>query len=98
MSATTSRGRDITLEQAKLAVKAARDFGPAGEHYTAAEVETLNRLCRDAYLACQAAGVTIGQMRLDLYREEREEHRAKLQQICDEFKTAALARVGKEAR
>ena len=52
------------FEQARVAVKAARDFEPAGEHYTAAEVETLNRLCRDAYLACKAAAVTIGQMRL----------------------------------
>jgi uncharacterized protein YcbK (DUF882 family) len=94
MSTTTYRGRDITLEQAKLAVKAARDFGPAGEHYTAAEVETLNRLCRDAYLACQAAGVTIGQMRLELYRLEREEHRIQLERICAEFKAAALAQGG----
>ena len=82
------------LEQARAAVKAALDFGPAGEHYAEAEVAILNQLCRDAYLACQAAGVTIGQMRLELYREEREEHRAKLQQICDEFKTAALAQTG----
>ena len=81
------------LQQARAAVKAARDFGTAdGEHYSAAEVETLNRLCRDAYLACQAAGVTIGQMRMVLFREEREEHRAKLERICAEFKAAALAR------
>ena len=87
------------LEQAKEAVRKSRDFVPAnGERYTAEEVEQLNRLCRDAYLTCQAAGVTIGQMRLELYREEREEHLAKLQQICDEFKTAALAQAGKEAR
>ena len=83
------------LEQAKEAVRKSRDFTPQnGEHYTAEEVEQLNRLCRDAYLACQAAGVTIGQMRLELYREEREEHRAKLQQICDAFKAAALAQGG----
>ena len=85
------------LQQARAAVKAARDFGPAdGEHYSAAEVETLNRLCRDAYLACQAAGTSIAAMRLAIYREEREGHLAKLQAICDEFKAAAQA--GKEAR
>jgi uncharacterized protein YcbK (DUF882 family) len=84
------------LEQAKEAVRKSRDFEPAnGEHYTAAEVEQLNRLCRDAYLACQAAGVTIGQMRLELLREEREEHRAKLERICAEFKTAALKQAGR---
>ena len=80
-----------------MAVKAARDFVPAdGRHYNPAEVETLNRMCRDAYLACQAAGVTIGAMRVALYREEREEHRKKLEAICAQFKAAALAR--KEAR
>ena len=84
------------LQQARAAVKAARDFEPAGEHYSAAEVETLNRLCRDAYLACQAAGTSIAAMRLAIYREEREGHLAKLQAICDEFKAAAQA--GKEAR
>jgi hypothetical protein len=83
------------LEQARAAVKAARDFEPAGEHYTDVEVETLNRLCRDAYLACQAAGVTIGQMRLALYQEEREEHRLKLEAICAEFKAAALEQAGR---
>jgi hypothetical protein len=85
------------LQKARAAVKAARDFEPAGERCTAEEVETLNRLCRDAYLACKDAGVTIGAVRVELYREEREEHRAKLQRICDEFKAAALARAGKEA-
>ena len=85
------------LEQARAAVKAARDFEPAGEHCTAEEVETLNRLCRDAYLACRGAGTSIGAVRVELYRQEREEHRAKLQRICDEFKAAALARAGKEA-
>ena len=81
------------LEQARAAVKAARDFEPAnGEQYTAAEVETLNRLCRDAYLACKAAGTSIGALRVELYREEREEHRLKLEAICAEFRAAALAR------
>ena len=81
------------LQQARAAVKAARDFGPAdGEHYSAAEVETLNRLCRDAYLGCQAAGTSIGAMRLELYREERQQHQQRLQAICAEFKAAALAR------
>jgi hypothetical protein len=84
------------LEQARAAVKAARDFEPAGEHCSAEEVETLNRLCRDAYLACQAAGTNIGALRVALYREEREEHRKKLEAICNEFKAAALARMGKE--
>ena len=82
------------MEQARAAVKAARDFEPAGEYCTAEEVEILNRLCRDAYLACQTVGVTIGQMRLELYREEREEHRRKLEAICAEFRPAALARKG----
>ena len=85
------------MEQARAAVKAARDFEPAGEHCTAEEVETLNRLCRDAFLACRDAGTSIGAVRVELYHEEREEHRAKLQRICDEFKAAALARAGKEA-
>ena len=85
------------MEQARAAVKAARDFEPAGEYCTAEEVETLNRLCRDAYLACRDAGTSIGAVRVELYRQEREEHRAKLQRICDEFKAAALARAGKEA-
>ena len=84
------------LQKARAAVKAARDFEPAGEHYTAAEVETVSRLCRDAFLACQAAGVTIGAVRVELYREERQEHQQRLQAICDEFKAAAQA--GKEAR
>jgi uncharacterized protein YcbK (DUF882 family) len=97
MSATTYRGRDITLEQAKLAVKAARDFGPAGEHYSASEVGQLNRLCRDAFLACRDANTSIGAMRLELYRLEREEHRQKLEAICNEFKAAALAQTGRRA-
>ena len=84
------------IEQARAAVKAARDFEPAGERCTAEEVETLNRLCRDAYLACQAAGTSIGAMRLELYREERQQHQQRLEAICREFKAAALAR--KEAR
>jgi hypothetical protein len=83
------------LQHAKEAVRKSRDFAPQnGEHYTAEEVEQLNRLCRDAFLACQAVGVTIGQMRLELYREEREEHRAKLERICAAFKAAALAQAG----
>jgi hypothetical protein len=87
------------MEQAREAVKASRDFAPAdGQHYNPVEVEQLNRLCRDAYLACKAAGVTIGQVRLALHQEERAEHRAKLERICAEFKTAASARAGKEAR
>jgi hypothetical protein len=86
------------LEKAKLEVKAARDFGPAnGEHYTEAEVRTLNELCKQAYLACQAAHTSIGAVRLELYREEREEHRAKLERICAEFKAAALAQTGRRA-
>ena len=84
------------IEQARAAVKAARDFEPAGEHFTPAESETMTRLCRDAYLACKDAGVTIGQMRLALFQEERAAHRAKLEAICAEFKAAALALVGKE--
>ena len=83
------------LEQAKLAVKAARDFGPAtGERYTEAEVAALNQLCKQAYLACEAAGTSIGAVRLELYRAEREEHRLKLERICAEFKAAALAQAG----
>jgi hypothetical protein len=35
-------------------------------------------------------------MRVALYREEREEHRKKLEAICADFKAAALARMGKE--
>ena len=84
----------LLLEQAKEAVRKSRDFAPQnGERYTAEEVEQLNRLCRDAYLSCRAAGVTIGQVRLELYREEREEHRLKLERICAESKAAALEQV-----
>jgi hypothetical protein len=87
------------MEQAREAVKASRDFAPAdGERYTAEEVETLNRLCRDAYLACKAAGTSIGAVRVALYREEREEHQRKLEAICAEFKAAALEQAGKGAR
>jgi hypothetical protein len=85
------------LEQAREAVRASRNFEPAGEHFTPAESETMTRLCRDAYLACKDAGVTIGQMRLALFQEERAAHRAKLEAICTEFNAATLARAGKEA-
>ena len=84
------------LQKARAAVKAARDFEPAGEHFTPAESETMTRLCRDAYLACKDVGVTVGQMRLALCQKERAAHRAKLEAICTEFKAAALARAGKE--
>jgi hypothetical protein len=67
------------LEQAKEAVRLSRDFAPAnGEHYTAAESETLGRLCRDAYLACEAAGTTIAAERLKLWQEQRQAYRAAL--------------------
>ena len=85
-------------DQARAAVKAARDFAPAGEHYTEVEVATLTQLCRDAYVACQAAGTSIGAIRLELYCEEREEHRQELERICAEFRAAALARAGRETR
>lgn len=71
------------LQQARAAVKAARDFEPAGDHYTAAEVETLNRLCRDAFLACQRANTTISEMRLQLWAEEREAHRKNLLNLME---------------
>ena len=68
------------LEQAKEAVRLSRDFAPAnGERYSAAEVEQLNRLCRDAYLACQVAGVTIAEMRRQLWEEECAAYRAALE-------------------
>ena len=86
------------LEQAREAVRASRDFAPGnGERYSAEEVEILNRLCRDAYLACKAANTSIGAVRLELYREEREDHRLKLERICAEFKAAALAQSGRRA-
>ena len=70
----------LLLEQAKEAVRKSRDFAPAnGEHYSAEEVETLNRLCRDAYLACEAAGTTIAEMRRQLWQEERKAFRATLE-------------------
>jgi hypothetical protein len=71
------------LQKARAAVKAARDFEPAGEHCTAEEVETLNRLCRDAYRACLAAGVSIAEMRLQLWREECEAYRKNLQGLME---------------
>jgi hypothetical protein len=91
------RAGNEPLQKARAAVKAARDFEPMGEHCSPAEVETLNQLCKQAFLACRDAGTSIGAVRVELYREEREEHRAKLQRICDEFKAAALVRAGKEA-
>ena len=67
------------LEQAREAVRASRNFEPAnGERYTAEEVETLGRLCRDAYLACERAGTTIAAERLKLWQEERQAYRAAL--------------------
>ena len=81
------------LQKARAAVKAARDFEPAnGEHYTEAEVATLNELCKQAFLACRDANTSIGAMRLELYREERQQHQQRLEAICAEFKAAALAR------
>jgi hypothetical protein len=66
-------------EQAREAVRLSRDFAPAnGRRFTPAESETLGRLCRDAYLACQAAGVSISEMRLELWREEQAAYRAAL--------------------
>jgi hypothetical protein len=71
------------LEQAREAVRASRDFAPAdGRHYNAAEVETLNRLCKEAYLTCKAANVTIGEIRLELLREEMAAYRATLEALC----------------
>jgi hypothetical protein len=71
------------LEHAKQAVRKGRDFAPAdGRSSNASEVEELNRLCKEAYLACKAAGVTISQMRLELWREEREAYRASLEALC----------------
>ena len=68
------------LQKAKLATKAARDFGPAnGERFTPAESETLGRLCRDAYLACKRAGTSIAAERLKLWQEERQAYRAALE-------------------
>jgi len=67
------------LEQAREAVRASRNFEPAnGERFTPAESETLRRLCRDAYLACEAAGTTIAEMRRQLWEEERQAYRAAL--------------------
>ena len=67
------------LQKAKLATKAARDFGPSGgERFTPAESETLGRLCRDAYLACKRAGTSIAAERLKLWQEERQAYRAAL--------------------
>jgi hypothetical protein len=68
------------LEQAKEAVRKSRDFAPAnGERYRPEEVEVLNRLCRDAYLACEAAGTTIAEVRRQRGEEERQAYRAALQ-------------------
>jgi hypothetical protein len=71
------------LEQAKEAVRKSRDLAPAdGRRFNGSEVEELNRLCKEAYLACKAAGVTISQMRLELWREECEAYRASLKAPC----------------
>jgi hypothetical protein len=71
------------LEQAKEAVRKSRDFAPAdGRRYNATEVGQINRLCREAYLACRAAGVTIGAMRMELAREELAAYRANLEALC----------------
>jgi len=67
------------MEQAREAVRASRNFEPAnGERFTPAESETLRRLCRDAYLACEAAGTTIAAERLKRWQEERQAYRAAL--------------------
>ena len=67
------------LEQAREAVRASRTFEPANSgHFTPAETETLRRLCRDAYLACEAAGTTIAAERLKLWQEERQAYRVAL--------------------
>jgi hypothetical protein len=79
-------------QQALEAVRASRDFAPKdARRFNPAEVQELNRLCGIAYRACLAAGVSIAEMRLELYRLEREEHRASLEALCAEFKAAALA-------
>jgi hypothetical protein len=67
------------LEQAREAVRASREFAPQnGKRFTPAESETLGRLCRDAYLACEAAGTAIAAERLKLWEEERQAFRAAL--------------------
>lgn len=67
------------LEQARESVRASRKFEPAnGERFTPAESETLGRLCRDAYLACERAGTTIAAERLKLWQGERQAFRATL--------------------
>jgi hypothetical protein len=67
------------LEEARQAVRASRNFEPAnGERFTSAESETLGRLCRDAYLACEAAGTTNSAERFKLWQEERQTFRAAL--------------------
>jgi hypothetical protein len=67
------------LEQAQHAVRLSRDFTPKDSRkFDPAEVQELTRLCKEAYLACKAAGVTISDMRLELYRQEREAFRAEL--------------------
>ena len=67
------------MEQAREAVRASRNFAPQnGERFTPAESETLGRLCRDAYLACEAAGTSIAAERLELWQEERRSFRAAL--------------------
>lgn len=71
------------LEQAKEAVRLSRDFAPKdGRKFDPAEVQELTRLCKEAYLACLAAGVTISEMRLLLWQEEREAYRASLEALC----------------
>ena len=67
------------LEQAKEAVRKSRDFMPAdGNHYRRDELDQLGRLCAEAVKACEAAGTTIAEMRLELWREERQAYRAAL--------------------
>jgi hypothetical protein len=72
------------LEQAKEAVRKSRDFAPAdGRRLNEAEAQELYRLCRDAYLACQAAGTTIAEMRRQLWAEEMAAYRANLTALCE---------------
>ena len=53
-------------------LSASRDLAPKdAKHFTAAESETLGRLCRDAYLACEAARTTIAEMRRRLWQGEQ---------------------------
>jgi hypothetical protein len=70
-------------QQALEATRASRDFAPKdGRRFSPAELDELGCRCKAAVIACDAAGTTIAQMRLELWQKEREEFRVNLEALA----------------